>query len=369
MTSEDIKDPAVYKERLHGELIHRDSQQVLGTHTHPLTLSFRDDALEASYRDCRDVTSVVGLCGLPLTLATVFLCYFLVSPLAAHLTLTFLLSALLLTLCAFILTVPVASSVSASVLQGISPLPLTPLYSQSVPKPFVMLSSAVQEKSWIRLIIAGTMLAIWVTVIVLLNVSALISYSIISSSSSFTCLLLQCFYGDEHSSVHQQQLREGIPSTATPALAVGSRLPVTTFVSGSPSSPALANASVALPQYLLFFVLLCLLAITALTRISYLVKIGLVSGLVGGQAALLYLRLTASFRLYSSFNGLLSNLDIRHYYLAILLTVLVALVIIIRQVCLSVYLFRSINPPSPSLPLSFIYFHLPLIFPLDCSLS
>ena len=116
MTSEDIKDPAVYKERLHGELIHRDSQQVLGTHTHPLTLSFRDDALEASYRDCRDVTSVVGLCGLPLTLATVFLCYFLVSPLAAHLTLTFLLSALLLTLCAFILTVPVASSVSASVL-------------------------------------------------------------------------------------------------------------------------------------------------------------------------------------------------------------------------------------------------------------
>lgn len=33
-----------------------------------------------------------------------------------------------------------------------------------------MLSSSVQEKSWIRLIIAGTMLAIWVTVIVLLNV-------------------------------------------------------------------------------------------------------------------------------------------------------------------------------------------------------
>lgn len=113
VTSEELlKDPAVYKSRLHGELIHRDSQQVLGTHTHPLTLSFRDEALEVAYRDCRDVTGVVGLCGLPLTLGTVFLTYFLVSPLAAHLTLTFLLSALLLTLCAFILTLPVASTVS-----------------------------------------------------------------------------------------------------------------------------------------------------------------------------------------------------------------------------------------------------------------
>lgn len=117
VTSEELlKDPAIYKSRLHGELIHRDSQQVLGTHTHSLTLSFRDEALEVAYRDCRDVTSVVGLCGLPLTLATVFLCYFLVSPLAAHLTLTFFLSALLLTLCAFILTLPVASTVSISLL-------------------------------------------------------------------------------------------------------------------------------------------------------------------------------------------------------------------------------------------------------------
>lgn len=56
------------------------------------------------------------------------------------------------------------------------------------------------------------------------------------------------------------------------------------------------------------------------------------SGLIAGQAVLLYLRLTPSFRLYTSFNGLISNLDIRHYYLAILLTVLVALIIIIRQV-------------------------------------
>lgn len=134
-----------------------------------------------------------------------------------------------------------------------------------------------------------------------------------------------------------QLLREGIPSTANPSLVPGSRLPVSTFVS-SPSSALVQTSTIALPQYLLFFIILCLLSITALTRISYLVKIGLVSGLVAGQAVLLYLRLTPSFRLYTSFNGLISNLDVRHYYLAILLTVLVALIIIIRQVfCLTFF--------------------------------
>lgn len=67
-------------------------------------------------------------------------------------------------------------------------------------------------------------------------------------------------------------LREGIPSTANPSLVPGSRLPANTFVS-SPSSPLFKTSTIALPQYLLFFILLCLLAITALTRISYLVKV------------------------------------------------------------------------------------------------
>lgn len=144
--------------------------------------------------------------------------------------------------------------------------------------------------------------------------------------------------------------------TANPSLVPGSRLPVGTFLS-SPSSPSLV---IALPQYLLFFLILCLLAITALTRISYLVKIGLVSGLTAGQAVLLYLRLTPSFRLYTTFNGLLSNLDIRHYYLAILLTVLVALIIIIRQVdtCSSL-LCTVLSVFQPQLTHFFIFFPYP----------
>lgn len=42
---------------------------------------------------------------------------------------------------------------------------------QSFPKPIATLSHAVQEKAWIRLVIAGSMIAVWITAHILTNVS------------------------------------------------------------------------------------------------------------------------------------------------------------------------------------------------------
>ena len=77
---DDIKDPEVYKRRLHAELIHRDSEQNISARTNPLTLAFRDLPLEQKYRDSHDITSCVSLLGLPLTLFAVMLAYFFVGP-------------------------------------------------------------------------------------------------------------------------------------------------------------------------------------------------------------------------------------------------------------------------------------------------
>ena len=109
---DDIKNPEVYKRRLHGELIHRDSEQIISTHTNPLTLAFRDASLEAQYRDSRDITSCVALVGLPLTLGCISLAYFLVGPIRLHIMLTLLLCWIVLIVKAFICTVPIVYTVS-----------------------------------------------------------------------------------------------------------------------------------------------------------------------------------------------------------------------------------------------------------------
>ena len=78
---EDVKDPQVYKRRLHAELIHRDSEKNIAEHTDLVTLSFKDATMEQQYRESHDITSCVSLLGLPLTLFTYLLAFFLIGPL------------------------------------------------------------------------------------------------------------------------------------------------------------------------------------------------------------------------------------------------------------------------------------------------
>lgn len=85
---------------------------------------------------------------------------------------------------------------------------------------------------------------------------------------------------------------------------------------------------VALPQYIVFYTLLGLLAVTALVKIQYLLKISIIIGLVTVQALLIYLALGRSFDLYQ----LVTELKVQRTYVVILITTGLALIIINRQV-------------------------------------
>lgn len=85
---------------------------------------------------------------------------------------------------------------------------------------------------------------------------------------------------------------------------------------------------VALPQYIIFYTILGLLAITALVKIEYLLKISMIIGLVTAQSLLVYLALNQSFDLYR----MIIELNVQLVYVIILIIVASALIIINRQV-------------------------------------
>ena len=88
---------------------------------------------------------------------------------------------------------------------------------------------------------------------------------------------------------------------------------------------------VALPQYLIFFCICGLLAITGLTRINYLMKICIIAGLSIGQAILCYTRFYSAFDAYVAFSGSGNASQNRLFYLIIIGAVLIALILINRQ--------------------------------------
>lgn len=283
-------DPEIYKRRLHSELIHRDSQQHITTRTNVVTLSFIDGTLETEYRNSRDTTSCISLLGLPLTLFATTLSFILVGPNRLHIILILALCVLILAVKYFICTIPIVY--------------------KSIPKPFSLLSQSVQEKSWIRLIVTGSMITIWILALICINM----------------------FYED--SRLENPWLLANLKNESSRLnnINLGARYPTNTF-RYRPQSFKLNGpiASIGLPQYVAFFAIIFLLAITALTRINYLMKIGIIAGLVWLQCTLIYLELSFAFTVHIVITRIVSKLDVRLYYTIILVTVLVALIIINRQ--------------------------------------
>lgn len=92
-----------------------------------------------------------------------------------------------------------------------------------------------------------------------------------------------------------------------------------------------------LPQYLNYFCILGQLGITALTRISYLVKMIIIISLVIGQCCLNVFELDKSFDMYDSTTYGDSRYFLGHetYLSIIIVTVAITLFIINRQVSLN----------------------------------
>ncbi|CAG2112826.1 unnamed protein product [Medioppia subpectinata] len=178
-----------------------------------------------------------------------------------------------------------------------------PIICNSFPKPIATLSHAVQEKAWIRLVIAGSMIAVWISAHILTNV----------------------FYENDSLSEHNMlrsinKSRSQQPSSQSQSLE-------------SPLNYSDDYYYYPLPQYLCYFSILGQLGVTALTRISYLVKMFIILSLVIGQCCLNVFKLDKFFRFYDS----TAYEDKRHFlghesYLSIMIvTIAVALFIINRQ--------------------------------------
>ncbi|CAG2166236.1 unnamed protein product [Oppiella nova] len=183
---------------------------------------------------------------------------------------------------------------------------------QSFPKPIATLSHAVQEKAWIRLVIAGSMIAVWITAHILTNVFSNDS----GVFDSVDSVIFQVFYQNDSFNPYNMNRSMQMSRSQQPSQSLE------TFNYSDDYYP--------LPQYLCYF---SQLSVTALTRISYLVKMFIILTLVIGQCCLNVFKLDQFFKFYD----LTAYDDRRHFlghesYLSIIIaTIAIALFIINRQ--------------------------------------
>lgn len=131
-------DEEEYRRRLHRELLERDTEKELREHAHPLSLCFRDGELERQYGGTCDVSCCISVAAWPL----VALCSAAAYPLG-HVT-------------------ALGSYMAGLVaLLALAAACLLPFLAQTAPRPASMLSSAVQRRTWARLLVALLAVLLW----------------------------------------------------------------------------------------------------------------------------------------------------------------------------------------------------------------
>jgi len=149
----EIKNIEEYNRRLKDELLNRDNCHVLGSHSSPFTLNFKDRNNERQFKNFRDIAGSISLVSLPLTLIFSLLAYLLVGSNQLITYSILVLNSLILIVSCFIC--------------------MSSIICKSVPKPLLSLSKAVQAKSWTRLVTATSMIIVWISAHVVVNVSYL----------------------------------------------------------------------------------------------------------------------------------------------------------------------------------------------------
>lgn len=147
----EIKNVAEYNARLRHELLNRDNAHNLSDHSYPISLTFRNPAYESQFLNTREITGSISLVSLPCTLACSFMSYLLIGPTTLTLFLVYALSVTILAL----------TSIAS----------MSTIICKSCPKPLLALSKSVQAKSWIRLVIASSMIIVWIVAHIIANVS------------------------------------------------------------------------------------------------------------------------------------------------------------------------------------------------------
>lgn len=138
-TEASSSDEKEYRRRLHKELLERDTEKELRDHAHPVSLSFRDSELERQFSGTSDSCSCVSLAAWPLVALASAAAYPLTSSgpaCGAYL-------AGLVALCALLA------------------LCVLPFFAKAPPRPMTVVSTAVQSRSWVRVVVSFMAVALW----------------------------------------------------------------------------------------------------------------------------------------------------------------------------------------------------------------
>lgn len=132
-------DEREYRRRLHKELLERDTEKELRDHAHPVSLTFRDSELERQFSGTSDSCSCVSLAAWPLVALSSAAAYPLASSGAA---------------CGAYLAALLA-------LSALLALCVLPFLAKAPPRPMTVVSTAVQSRSWVRLLVSSMAVAMW----------------------------------------------------------------------------------------------------------------------------------------------------------------------------------------------------------------
>lgn len=132
-------DEKEYRRRLHKELLERDTEKELRDHAHPVRLTFRDSELERQFSGTSDSCSCVSLAAWPLVALSSAAAYPLASsgPACGAYLAALLALSVLLALC------------------------VLPFLAKAPPRPMTVVSTAVQSRSWVRLLVSFMAVALW----------------------------------------------------------------------------------------------------------------------------------------------------------------------------------------------------------------
>lgn len=140
-TEASSSDEKEYRRRLHKELLERDTEKELRDHAHPVSLSFRDSELEHQFAGTSDSCSCVSLAAWPLVALSSAAAY----PLSLSGPASGAYLAGLVALCALLA------------------LCVLPFLAKAPPRPMTVVSTAVQSRSWVRLLVCFMAVALWVS--------------------------------------------------------------------------------------------------------------------------------------------------------------------------------------------------------------
>lgn len=221
-TETSTSDEKEYRRRLHKELLERDTEKELRDHAHPVSLSFRDSELERQFASTSDSCSCVSLAAWPLVALASAAAY----PLASSGPACGAYLAGLVALCALLA------------------LCVLPFFAKAPPHPITVVSTAVQSRSWVRLLVSFMAVALW-------------------------------------ASLHLATTLLGASSARVQPTAVAEGQPLTGAEEGFPVVISLNTA-----RHSVSVAALALVAVAVLVRLSYLTKMAFLALLCALQCAL-----------------------------------------------------------------------------------